>query len=376
MRALAAEITREKLFNRLHQELPYQATVETESWKELRGGDVRIEQTIYVERESQRKIVLGKGGATIKAIGAEARKEIAEMAEQKVHLFLFVKVREGLGRRSGALPRDGDRVSEGIAASKRSFCGWKKRRGRRQLTMTGPDSMKRLCALLATIAFACMASPRARRTRRRCRPTSPMSRSWRARPRSTSNDLMAVFGFVWAKLPERVKVYPTENYYYFGFFHNGIRYAGNIRLDASNRDDGKVVFAYFEDTAQWFEDAEVKYRVLDSSHGVSVEKVEPLRLSRDVSGQERDLRAQRPARREAAARSGPTRSISGRSSTSPRSSSICVFNKKLKVFHYVLNESGTVPDQFFSPPQARAHPGRQAHRLCVLPGSSRSAAKS
>ena len=97
MRALAAEITREKLFNRLHQELPYQATVETESWKELRGGDVRIEQTIYVERESQRKIVLGKGGATIKAIGAEARREIAELTEQKVHLFLFVKVREGWG---------------------------------------------------------------------------------------------------------------------------------------------------------------------------------------------------------------------------------------------------------------------------------------
>ncbi len=97
VRALAAEITREKLFNRLHQELPYQATVETESWKELRGGDVRIDQTIYVERESQRKIVLGKSGATIKAIGAEARKEIAEMTEQKVHLFLFVKVREGWG---------------------------------------------------------------------------------------------------------------------------------------------------------------------------------------------------------------------------------------------------------------------------------------
>ncbi len=97
MRSLAAEITREKLFDRLHQELPYQATVETEVWKELRGGDVRIEQTIYVERESQRKIVLGKGGATIKAIGAEARREIAQLTEQKVHLFLFVKVREGWG---------------------------------------------------------------------------------------------------------------------------------------------------------------------------------------------------------------------------------------------------------------------------------------
>jgi len=97
LRQLAAEITREKLFQRLHQELPYQSTVETESWKDLRDGSVRIEQTIYVERESQRKIVLGKAGATIKAIGAEARKEIAEVAEKPVHLFLFVKVREGWG---------------------------------------------------------------------------------------------------------------------------------------------------------------------------------------------------------------------------------------------------------------------------------------
>jgi GTP-binding protein Era len=95
LRSLAAEITREKLFLRLHQELPYQSTVETETWKELKDGSVRIEQTIYVERESQRKIVLGKAGQTIKAIGAEARREIAEIAEAPVHLFLFVKVREG-----------------------------------------------------------------------------------------------------------------------------------------------------------------------------------------------------------------------------------------------------------------------------------------
>lgn len=97
MRQLAAEITREKLFERLHQELPYQSTVETESWKELKDGSIRIEQIIYVERESQRKIVLGKGGQTIKAIGADARKDIAEAAETPVHLFLFVKVREGWG---------------------------------------------------------------------------------------------------------------------------------------------------------------------------------------------------------------------------------------------------------------------------------------
>ncbi|WP_434006598.1 GTPase Era [Rhodopseudomonas palustris] len=97
LRHLAAEITREKIFRQLHQELPYQSTVETDTWTERKDGSVKIEQTIFVERESQRKIVLGKGGATIKAIGAEARKEIGEILEQPVHLFLFVKVREDWG---------------------------------------------------------------------------------------------------------------------------------------------------------------------------------------------------------------------------------------------------------------------------------------
>jgi GTP-binding protein Era len=97
LRQLAAEITREKLYLRLHQELPYHSTVETVDWKDLKDGSVRIEQTIYVERESQRKIVLGKGGRTIKAIGSEARREIAAAVEAKVHLMLFVKVRENWG---------------------------------------------------------------------------------------------------------------------------------------------------------------------------------------------------------------------------------------------------------------------------------------
>jgi GTP-binding protein Era len=95
LRQLAAEITREKLYLRLHQELPYQSTIETEVWKELKDGAVRIEQTLYVERESQRKIVLGKGGQTLKAIGSAARADIAAAIEQPVHLFLHVKVREG-----------------------------------------------------------------------------------------------------------------------------------------------------------------------------------------------------------------------------------------------------------------------------------------
>ncbi len=94
LRLLAAEITREKLYERLHDELPYQSTVETESWTNQKDGSARIEQTIYVARDSQKKIVIGEGGRTIKAIGQAARREIAEAAEQPVHLFLFVKVRE------------------------------------------------------------------------------------------------------------------------------------------------------------------------------------------------------------------------------------------------------------------------------------------
>jgi len=97
MRHLAAEITREKIFRQLHQELPYQSTVETDMWTERKDKSVRIEQTIFVERESQRKIVLGKGGSAIKSIGAESRKELADILGVPVHLFLFVKVRENWG---------------------------------------------------------------------------------------------------------------------------------------------------------------------------------------------------------------------------------------------------------------------------------------
>jgi GTPase len=94
LRLMASEITREKIYERLHQELPYQATVETTDWKEKKDG-VRIEQTIFVARDSQRSIVLGKGGSMIKQLSTQARKELSEILEKPVHLFLFVKVREG-----------------------------------------------------------------------------------------------------------------------------------------------------------------------------------------------------------------------------------------------------------------------------------------
>jgi GTP-binding protein Era len=94
-RWLAAEVTREQVFLQLHDELPYSTTVETESWQERPDGSVRVEQVIYVRRQSQRAIVLGEGGKRIKTIGARARAELGAMLDRKVHLFLFVKVREG-----------------------------------------------------------------------------------------------------------------------------------------------------------------------------------------------------------------------------------------------------------------------------------------
>jgi GTPase len=94
LRFLASELTREKLYIWLHEELPYRSTVETELWEERKDGSVKINQVIYVERESQKKIVIGKGGQTIKNLGEKARAEMEKQFEHKVHLFLFVKVRE------------------------------------------------------------------------------------------------------------------------------------------------------------------------------------------------------------------------------------------------------------------------------------------
>ena len=93
-RLLAAEVTREKIYLRLHDELPYASAVETEKWEERKDGSVRIDQVIYVERDSQKMIVLGKGGQTIKLIGQQARQEMERQFERRVHLFIFVKVRE------------------------------------------------------------------------------------------------------------------------------------------------------------------------------------------------------------------------------------------------------------------------------------------
>ncbi len=94
LRFIAAEITREKIYERLHDELPYSSTVETDAWEEKRDGSVKISQTIFVERDGQKAIVLGKGGQTVKLLGQMARVDMEKWFERRVHLFIFVKVRE------------------------------------------------------------------------------------------------------------------------------------------------------------------------------------------------------------------------------------------------------------------------------------------
>ena len=126
LRMLAAEITREKIYDRLHEELPYRSTVETDQWQIRPDGSVRIEQTIFVERESQRSIVLGKGGQTIKAIGQAARIGDRRGGRRQGPP---VPAREGpgeLGGRSGALPRDGARISPGLTGRRveAAAAGW------------------------------------------------------------------------------------------------------------------------------------------------------------------------------------------------------------------------------------------------------------
>ena len=295
VRQLAAEITREKLYLKLHQELPYQSTVETESWTERKDGSVRIEQTIYVERDSQRKIVLGKGGQSIKAIGEAAR---ARACRHHGEEGAPVPVREGargLGRRPGALPADGAGVSQGM-------------------TWRGP-AIAALALLVGSIAAA-LAQDRIHLHTNEAEIGEVLRDGGVA-----IDDPLAVFAAVLKNLPERVQVYPTENYFYFRFTQNGVVYAGNIRLAAADRDQGKVNFAYNEQPTDWNADPKNRHVVLGREQGVTVEKAAPLTYRVTHVGKDRDLRAQRPVRGQAAAghAEGRTRHSSGRSSMNPAS---------------------------------------------------------
>lgn len=161
------------------------------------------------------------------------------------------------------------------------------------------------------------------------------------------DDPMAVFTYVLGSLPERVKVYPTENHYYFAFDLNGIRYAGNIKIDAHLRAQGQVVFSYYEDRATWLEDTEGTALVLGAAQGVTVEKLEPLayRLSygkKSVVFALNDLSQVKPP----AAALAPNDQFIGPVFDESAIRFFLVFNSKLKLFHYILDETVKPADVF------------------------------
>ena len=161
-------------------------------------------------------------------------------------------------------------------------------------------------------------------------------------------DPMAVFAFVLNSLPDRVKVYPTENYYYFTFIHRGVPYAGNIRLDAADRDAGKVSFGYYEDYSRWKPDAPITFRLLGAAEGVILEKVDRFayRLSyaaKTALFELNDLSQVKPPTQAIGADErfiGPIFDESG-------IRFFLIYNAKLKIFHYVLDDTVPVADSFF-----------------------------
>jgi hypothetical protein len=161
------------------------------------------------------------------------------------------------------------------------------------------------------------------------------------------DDPKAMLAFVLDSLPERVKVYPTESYYYFQFYHQGVRYAGNLRLDMMDRDQGKVHFAYFEDLQEWTADAPITYRVFDQSDGVTVEKIDFLvyRVSygeKSVIFELNDLSKVTPPPNAIT----PDEKFLGPVFDDSGIRFFLMFNPKLRLFHYILDETVKVPDQF------------------------------
>jgi hypothetical protein len=172
-------------------------------------------------------------------------------------------------------------------------------------------------------------------------------------------DAMAVFDFVLGSLPERVQVYPTENYYYFRFALKGIRYAGDIRLDATDRDDGKVHFGYYEEPAEWKGEGDVDIEiVLDETRGVKVERLDRLvyrvsRGQRSVVFALNDLSQVKPP----ATALGPDEKFLGPIFDESAIRFFLIYNSKLKIFHYVLDETADVADQLV--------PMRRVDRLLI-----------
>jgi hypothetical protein len=172
------------------------------------------------------------------------------------------------------------------------------------------------------------------------------------------HDPMAVFAFVLNSLPDRVKIYPTENYYYFTFMHGGAPYAGNIRIELGDDDKVAVHFTYYQDWSEWREDSPLTHVVLDGSRGVGVEKIERLvyRLSyvgKSVIFALNDLSQVKPPARALA----PGEKFIGPIFDESAIRFFLVYNSKLKLFHYILDETVKVADEFF--------PSRRANRILI-----------
>ena len=167
-----------------------------------------------------------------------------------------------------------------------------------------------------------------------------------ATPTLAIGDLMAVFAFVLGNLPDRVKVYPTENYFYFSFMHAHVRYAGNIRLDLGDRDRGKIHFAYYEDLTEWKDEEALKHAVLDGARGVKVEKLGPLlyRVTHGGKSVEFELNDMSQVKPPPGVL-GPDEAYLGPVFDESAMRFFLVFNRKLKLFHYVLDETIEVADQ-------------------------------
>lgn len=172
------------------------------------------------------------------------------------------------------------------------------------------------------------------------------------------DDPKGMLAFVLESLPERVKVYPTENYYYFYFYHAGTRYGGNIRLDAKDRDEGKLHFAYFPELTEWVKNDDLQYRLLGKDDGVTVEKIEPLVYRVTFGGKSvvfelNDLSKLTPPPTAL----GPDDQYLGPVQDESGVRFFLVFNKRLKLFHYVLDETIRVADELF--------PSRQTNRILI-----------
>ncbi len=166
-----------------------------------------------------------------------------------------------------------------------------------------------------------------------------------ANKKAPVGDKKEMLQFVLKSLPDRVKIYPTENYFYFGFYSQGVRYAGNIRLDASDRDKGKLHFAYYIDNVEWKEDQPVNYATMDGADGVSVERVERF-LYRVTAGERsvlfelNDLSSVRPPEGIL----DPDERFIGPVFDESGIRFFLVYNGRLKLFHYLLDETVPVPD--------------------------------